>query len=266
MFESKFKIQTRRFGITNEYFVIIQLFIVEIRARMIEIYFYLCFRALMAKIELLLESDRIKEFKKERVKNFEDELQARISSLQKSDCLKDDTFAAVLPFEKNAVGCGYGCQMHFLSSVFICATDKKRMFFIDNYEIGQYNKYFELFAKKCEGTVDSRNDTCKKKIFSVSYSAKFLIFSKYLDIEGSREIQGKHPFCDIMTYSGRNFKKDLSNEFKYKVDSISWIQEPYAWVHGQFFMHIFKETQFLKQYVEDYAKDLKLDFNRPFVG
>ena len=119
----------------------------------------------MAKIELFLESDRIKEFKNQKVKNFEDELQARISSLQKSDCLKDDTLAAVLPFEKNAVGCGYGCQMHFLSSVFICATDKKRMFFIENFEIGQYNKYFQLFAKKCEGTVDSRNDTCKNIFF-----------------------------------------------------------------------------------------------------
>jgi hypothetical protein len=66
----------------------------------------------------------------------------------------------VLAFEKNAVGCGYGCQMHSLSSGFICAIDTNRMFFIDNYETGGYNKYFEFFNKKCEGTVATRNDTC----------------------------------------------------------------------------------------------------------
>jgi hypothetical protein len=69
-----------------------------------------------------------------------------------------------------------------------------------------------------------------------------------------------------MTYSGRNFKKDLSNEFKYKVELINWVQEPYAWVHGQFFMHLFKETEFLKQYVDDCVKSIHLNLSLPFVG
>ena len=114
----------------------------------------------MAKIELVLESDRLKSLKSEMIKSFEDELQTSISSLQNSDCLKEDTLAADLYFVKNGALCGYGCQMHSLASGFICATDLSRMFFVDNYNAGGYHKYFEFFSKKCEGTVNSRNDTC----------------------------------------------------------------------------------------------------------
>ena len=115
----------------------------------------------MAKIELVLESSKIKSSKSEMVKWFEDELQANISRFQTNDCLRDDSLAASLHFEKNGVQCGYGCQMHSVASGFIYATDLHRMFFIDNFKTGGYYKYFGFFNKKCEGTVETRNDSCK---------------------------------------------------------------------------------------------------------
>jgi hypothetical protein len=77
---------------------------------------------------------------------------------------------------------------------------------------------------------------------------------------------GKHLVYDGVTYAKRYFKSDFSNEFLSKVKSIDWISEPFAWVHGQFLSHMFKETDYLKQFISDYTKGLKLNFDLPFVG
>ena len=51
-----------------------------------------------------------------------------------------------------------------------------------------------------------------------------------------------------------------------KVRALSWVQEPFGWVHGQFFKYLFRETDFLKKYLVDYAESINLNFSLPFVG
>ena len=88
----------------------------------------------------------------------------------------------------------------------------------------------------------------------------------FSDIENDDLIVDKHAFYDINTYYNRNFRKHLTKDFINKVSAISWIQEPYAWIHGQIFKHLFKESEFLEQYLKNYTQELKLDLDLPFVG
>ena len=71
---------------------------------------------------------------------------------------------------------------------------------------------------------------------------------------------------NFTTYAGSGFQNCLSNEFMGKVRALSWIQEPFAWVHGQFFKYLFRETDFLKKNLADYAESISLNFSLPFVG
>jgi len=71
---------------------------------------------------------------------------------------------------------------------------------------------------------------------------------------------------NFRTYQGNNFQSCLSKGFIEKVRSLTWIQEPFAWVHGQFFKYLFRETDYLNQYFDDYVKSINLNLSLPFVG
>jgi hypothetical protein len=92
----------------------------------------------------------MKEFKTSMIKGFKNELDAKIIRLQNGNCLDDDTFEVVVPYESNAVGCGFGCQIHCITSGFICAIDKNRMFIIRKNENSFYYKYLHMFNVSCQ--------------------------------------------------------------------------------------------------------------------
>ena len=104
----------------------------------------------MAKMELIFESDTIRIFKKEKIKQLEDEIQSKIEYLRSGDCYSNKSLISEILYEPHGISCGFGCQMHSAVSGFICATDLNRLFLIKNYENGKYNKYFKFFDEKCK--------------------------------------------------------------------------------------------------------------------
>lgn len=111
----------------------------------------------MAKIEIILESNQIKMFKRESIKSFKQEIDSKIAKLRSKDCHSEKTLISELIYSTHGMNCGFGCQMHMVVSGFICATDLNRLFLIKNYEKASYNKYFSYFDKKCENMTYSKN-------------------------------------------------------------------------------------------------------------
>ena len=77
----------------------------------------------MAKIEIILESNKIKMFKIESIKSFKVEIDSKIAKLRSKDCHSEKTLISELIYQTHGMGCGFGCQMHSVISGFICATD-----------------------------------------------------------------------------------------------------------------------------------------------
>ena len=93
-----------------------------------------CFnRTLMAKLELIIQSNDIQTFKKEKIRNFENAFELKLKNFRSGDCYFSKTLIAVLDYEKHAISCGFGCQMHYISAAFLCSTEKERLFLVKNY-------------------------------------------------------------------------------------------------------------------------------------
>ena len=111
----------------------------------------------MAKMELIIQSNVMQSFKKEKIRNFEIALQMKIENLRRGDCNLNKTLIAVMEYESHAISCGFGCQMHYISAAFLCSIEKDRLFLVKNYEKSKYNKYFAFFDEKCINTNYSTN-------------------------------------------------------------------------------------------------------------
>ena len=112
----------------------------------------------MAKLELILESDKVKAFKKEKTNYFEAEIKSKIEYSRSNDCYSNKTLSLVLLNERQQKNCDFGCQMKFVSSGFMCATDSNRLFLMNESLNGKYKKYFKFFNKECNKMNNSTID------------------------------------------------------------------------------------------------------------
>ena len=48
--------------------------------------------------------------------------------------------------------------------------------------------------------------------------------------------------------------------------SLNFLSEPYAWLMGKAFNFMLKETQMFANLLDEYIRELKIDFDQPLVG
>jgi len=74
----------------------------------------------------------------------------------------------------------------------------------------------------------------------------------------------KYTFGD---YGGLNSQNCLSKQIRNELESnLSFITEPYAWLMGQAFKYMLKTTPYFNGLLEEYLRELKIDFDLPIVG
>jgi len=74
----------------------------------------------------------------------------------------------------------------------------------------------------------------------------------------------KYTFGD---YGGLNSQNCLSKQIRNELESnLSFITEPYAWLMGQAFKYMLKTTPYFNELLEEYLRELKIDFDLPIVG
>jgi hypothetical protein len=103
----------------------------------------------MSNLEVLLESQKFKKFLKQKSLENQLALQKKIEDLQNIKKCNNDSIICVLG-ETKPYECGFGCQMHQISSGFFCSLEKNVIFNIKNYESSLFQKYLINFNNKCQ--------------------------------------------------------------------------------------------------------------------
>jgi len=114
--------------------------------------FYILKSDLIAKLELVIESENIKNHLKSQVFKMSKELQGKFEHLQQArnkDCDETQRMIVYDLGNINPVYCGLGCQLHGISAAFLCASENNRQFSIINYPRNQYENYFDAFNITC---------------------------------------------------------------------------------------------------------------------
>ena len=71
---------------------------------------------------------------------------------------------------------------------------------------------------------------------------------------------------DFFDYSARNSQTCLSRETKMLLESLGFINEPYAWLMGQALKYMLKTKQKFDILLGEYINGLDIDFDQPIVG
>ena len=106
-------------------------------------------RNLVSKLEILLKSEKIRDYQIEFTQKISSRIQANIKTQQETaECEQSQKLICNLQ-GKTPYELGLGCQLHTYASGLLCATENKRRFFIVNYRQKHFSDYFNAFIANC---------------------------------------------------------------------------------------------------------------------
>ncbi len=228
----------------------------------------------MAQLEIILESDNLKTTLKSKASRVAQELEATFEQqLAPVDDKCDAQTQQKILYDLgniNAVYCGLGCQLHGMSAAFLCAVEQRRPLSIINFQLTQYENYFEAIkGEKCL----KPNETIGSKYWTIFYrfifKKKFHSFSnkEFFDaFKRGQKLNDTKYSITFGDYCVENSQSCLSPATLGKLKELSFIKEPYAWLVGQTLKHFLKPTSHFERLLNQTLQRLSINFEYPIVG